>query len=150
MGASDVLDIFKTHSFLLKPLRVHCARSNKADRYLGRGLPGCPQERFFALQRSQKGARACGSGAHSRRARKLKDHPREFLHSGGVAWPTDALSRVCRFSARTTELYEKGEAPRQTADRGAANDSCRQSVAAPKPRTSDQIANDQIPTTEPC
>ena len=34
--------------------------------------------------------------------------------------------------------------------RGAANDSCRQSVAAPKPRTSDQIANDQIPTTEPC
>ena len=31
-----------------------------------------------------------------------------------VAWPTDALSRVCRFLARTNELFQKGEAPRTT------------------------------------
>ena len=53
--------------------------------------------------------------------------------------PVVATMSVCGANERT---FPEG--------RGPANDSCRDSVAAPKTRTSDQTATDQIPTTEPC
>ena len=61
-------------------------------------------------------------------------------HQGRAAnLPVVATMSVCGANERT---FSEG--------RGPANDSCRDSVVAPKTRTSDQIVTDQIPTTEPC
>ena len=49
-----------------------------------------------------------------------------------ASWPTDALSRVCRFLARTTELYEKGEAPRTTAVGSLSRPQKREQVNKPQ------------------
>ena len=71
-----------------------------------------------------------------------------FRHS---AWPTDNTKgerQICRVVA-TMSVCGANDSCREEG-RGPANDSCRDSVAGPKTRTSDQIATDQIPTTEPC